>query len=107
MTRSSTDEGTVTFNCTADGIPEPRISWRRNGQFLNINQLRRYSVVTTNDVGFRSTELFGVQQTESKLTINSLRETDDGNFSCIAQSATTAPAALHIPFQLKIEISKH
>ena len=106
MTRSLTDEGTVTFNCTADGIPEPQISWRRNGQFLSINQLRRYSVVTSTNDGFRSTELPGVQQTESKLTIRSLREIDEGNFSCIAQSATTPPAALLVPFQLNIEMRK-
>ena len=106
MTRSFTDEGTVTVNCTADGIPQPRISWRRNGQFLNIDQLRRYSVDTSIDDGFRSTELPGVQQTKSKLTIRSLREIDEGTFSCIAQSGTTPPAALLVPFQLNIEIRK-
>ena len=106
MTRSPTDEGTVTFNCTADGIPEPRISWRRNGQFLNVNQLRRYSVVTSTNDGFRSTELPGVQQTESKLSITNLKEIDEGTFSCIAQSVTTPPAALLVPFQLNIEIRK-
>ena len=104
VTRSPTDEGTVTFNCTADGIPQPRISWRRNGQFLSINQLRRYSVVTSTSDGFRSTELPGVRQIESKLTIRNLREIDEGTFSCIAQSATTPPAALLVPFQLAIEI---
>ena len=106
LSRSLTDEGTVTFNCTADGIPQPRISWRRNGQFLNINQLRRYSVNTTTNNGSHSTELPGVQQTKSKLTIKSLREIDNGTFSCIAQSATTPPAALLVPFQLNIEIRK-
>ena len=106
MTRSSTDDSTVTFNCTSDGIPQPRISWRRNGQFLIINQLLRYSVVTTTTDGFRSTELPGVLQTESKLSIRNLREIDKGNFSCIAQSATTPAAALLVPFQLNIEIRK-
>ena len=106
MTRSLTDDSTVTFNCIADGIPQPRISWRRNGQFLIINQLLRYNVVTSTSDGFRSTELPGVQQKESKLTITNLKEIDEGNFSCIAQSGTTSPAALLVPFQLNIEKRK-
>ena len=105
VTRILNDENTVTFNCTADGIPQPQISWRRNGQFLNVNQLRRYSVVTSTADGFRS-KLPGVKQTESKLTINILREIDNGTFSCIAQSASTSPAALLVPFKLIIEIRK-
>ena len=97
---------TVTFNCTADGIPQPQISWRKNGQFLNVNQLRRYRIATSTADGFRSSELPGVQQTESKLTISNLREIDNGTFSCIAQSASTFPAALLVPFKLIIEIRK-
>ena len=96
----------VTFNCTADGIPRPQISWRRQGQFLNIEQLQRYSVVTATSNGFRSSELPGVEQIESKLTISNLRENDEGIYSCIAQSATTSPAAISESFNLRVEIRK-
>ena len=95
---------TVTFNCTADGIPRPQISWRRRGEFLNIEQLQRYSVTTTNFVGFCLSELPGVQQTESMMTISNLRESDMGIYSCIAQSGTTLPATLLEPFNLTVKI---
>ena len=104
MTRTTGES--VTFNCTADGIPRPQISWRRQGQFLNTEQLQRYSVVSTISSGFRSSELPGVEQIESKLTISNLRETDEGVYSCIAQSATTPPAALSESFNLNVEIRK-
>ena len=92
---------TVTFNCTADGIPQPQISWRRQGQFLFIEQLQRYSVSSATSVGFR---LPGVQQIESNLTITNLRESDIGIYSCIAQSGTTSPDVLSDPFYLTAEI---
>ena len=106
MTRTTGE--TVTFNCTADGIPRPQISWRRQGQFLNIEQLQRYSVlITSKSVGFRSSKLPGVQQIESKLTISNLRESDQGIYSCIAQSGTTSPAVLSDPFTLTVEMRKY
>ena len=93
----------VTFNCSADGIPQPRLSWRRNGQLLaNIDLLQRYNVITSTSNGFRSAQLPGVQQMNSILTIFNLKEHDQGSFSCIAQSANTNPAVLQTAYQLVV-----
>ena len=93
----------VTFNCSADGIPRPRISWRRNGQLLvNIDQLQRYNVISSTSTGFRLAHLPGVQQLNTMLTILNLKQHDQGSFSCIAQSANTNPAVLQTAYQLVV-----
>ena len=93
----------MTFNCSADGIPRPRVSWRRNGQLLaNIDQLQRYNVIMSTSNGFRSVRLPGVQQLDSTLTITNLKQHDRGLFSCIAQSANTDPAVLQTAYQLVV-----
>ena len=97
----------VSFNCTADGIPRPQISWRRNGQLLNIGHLQaRYDVTTTYSVGFRSSVLPGVQQVESVLTINTIREQDEGTFTCIAQSEGSSSSTLNTDYKLFVEKRK-
>ena len=90
----------VTFNCTADGIPEPRITWRRNNQLLDSKRLERYQVLSTSSEGFRSAQQPGVKQLESVLTITDLKEQDQGAYSCLAQSADTIPDVLEIPYEL-------
>ena len=93
----------VTFNCSADGIPQPRVSWRRNGQLLaNIDQLQRYNVIMSTLNGFRSAQLPGVQQLDTTLTITNLKQHDQGSFSCIAQSANTDPVVLQTAYQLVV-----
>ena len=97
----------VSFNCTADGIPRPQISWRRNGQLLNIGHLQaKYRVTTAYSVGFRSSVLPGVQQVESVLTINTIREQDEGTFTCIAQSEGSSSAMLNTDYKLFVEKRK-
>jgi len=93
----------ITFNCTADGLPQPRITWRRNNQLLDPNRLQRYQVRTSSSEGFRNAELPGVEQLESVLTITNLKEQDQGNYSCLAQSADTIPAILRTQYQLIVE----
>ena len=92
----------VTFNCTADGILQPQISWRRNGQLLNTDQLSRYRLIAVASDGFRSAQHPGVQQLESRLTIMDIRELDQGSFSCLAISEGTVPATLEISYQLTV-----
>ena len=92
----------VTFSCIADGIPRPRITWRRNNQLLDSKRRERYQVVTTSSEGFRSAEQPGVQQLKSVLTITDLKEQDQGAYSCLAQSADTIPAVLLAPYELSV-----
>ena len=92
----------VTFNCSADGIPIPQVSWQKDGLYLNVNQQPRYSVITSTSTGFRSAQLPGVQQLDTTLTITNLKQHDQGLFSCIAQSANTDPAVLQTAYQLVV-----
>ena len=97
----------VSFNCTADGIPRPQISWRRNGQLFNIGHLQaRYYVATAYSDGFRSAVLPGIQQVESILTINTIREQDEGTYTCIAQSEGSSSATLNTDYKLFVERRK-
>lgn len=92
--------GEISVNCTAYGIPLPRITWRRNGQFLVTEHIKRYQLRSN---GFSSHDLLGV---ESVLTITDLREQDNGSYSCSAQSANTLPSILVTPFQLSVSKRK-
>ena len=37
----------VTFDCQAEGVPTPTITWLRNGEPLNRNRDQRYLVMTS------------------------------------------------------------
>ena len=92
--------GEISVNCTAYGIPLPRITWRRNGQFLATEHIKRYQLRSN---GCSSHDLPGV---ESVLTITDLREKDNGSYSCSAQSGNTLPSILVTPFQLSVSKRK-
>ena len=98
---TKTTGASVIFNCSADGIPIPQVSWQKDGLHLNVNQ-QRYSVTTSTSTGFRSAQLPGVQQLDTTLTITNLKQHDQGSFSCIAQSANTDPAVLQTAYQLVV-----
>ena len=95
MTRNVS--GTVNITCTADGFPEPRVVWRRNGQVIVTgNSDARQRWVVTNESGkpgFRTqvpTDTF----VSSRLVIRQILETDNNTkLTCLAindfgQSAT-------------------
>ena len=89
--------GTVNITCTADGLPEPRVVWRRNGRVIvTENSEARQRWMVTNESGkpgFRTqvpTDTF----VSSQLVINQILETDNNTqLTCLAinnfgQSAT-------------------
>ena len=98
VTTKMTEEN-VTFNCTADGINTPKITWRRNGQLL-FNTKRHKIISFNNKKGFRS--IPEAQQITSSLIISDLKDSDSGNYSCIADNEARTPVSLSSPFVLTV-----
>ena len=89
----------ISFNCTADGINRPIITWRKDGQLILTTA--RLNIDSVNDIqGFRS--ILGVQQINSSLTISDLRESDTGSYSCRADNKAEIPVSLDSPFLLNV-----
>lgn len=86
---------TISFKCTAFGVPSPTIVWRRNGQLL-INSLR-FTIKESH-----SSYIFEIKQTTSTLTIAKLVKSDDGNYSCRADNEAKVGDILAEPFTLII-----
>ena len=91
----------VSFNCTADGIPVPVIAWRRNGQLL-LPSARYSEVITDPSPGFRSEDQPGVLKVTSNLTVTSLKTTDQGAYSCRADNGEGDGAVMGEPYQLTV-----
>ena len=89
----------ISFNCTADGINRPVITWRKDGQL--ILSTARLNIDSVNDIqGFRS--IPGIKQITSLLTISDLRERDSGSYSCRADNEAEIPVSLDSPFVLLV-----
>ena len=87
----------VSFNCTAEGIPIPRIIWRKDGQLIIPNHKR--SIAQSR---LRSSIIPGVVQVTSILTITGLTVSDNGNYSCRADNKARIGAVLTTPYQLTV-----
>ena len=90
----------VTINCTADGLPQPNIVWRRNGQLIeSTSRLRIHTSGGSN--GFRS--IPEVVMTTSTLTItNLITGLDNGSYSCRADNKANIGTVLLTPFTIEV-----
>ena len=87
----------VTFNCTADGVPQPVIVWRKNGQLLlNTN---RVTIVSSQESNGFLTNYIPVT---SVITIKDLRGNDNGSYSCRADNKVKAGIVLMTPYVLHV-----
>ena len=87
----------VSFNCTADGNPQPVIVWKKNGQLL-LSTSRRTIVSSEHSNGFFSKYF----PTTSVLTITDLRGSDNGSYSCRIKNVVNIVAALSTPYVLQV-----
>ena len=87
----------VTFNCTADGVPQPVIVWRKNGQLL-LNTSRVTIESSQESNGF-DTKYIPVT---SVITIKDLRGNDNGSYSCRADNAVKTGVVLMTPYVLYV-----
>lgn len=70
---------TLTLTCTANGDPQPGITWKRHGTALPVGRSER---------------------TEKALTIRDLRKENAGNYICVATSAGVFDIEAVIDFRL-------
>ena len=87
----------VTFNCTADGVPQPDIVWRKNGQLL-LNTSRVTIVSSQESNGFYTNYI----STTSVIIIKDLRGNDNGSYSCRADNTVKTGSVLMTPYVLQV-----
>ena len=90
---------TVSFTCTADGVPAPTIAWLRDNRALLINLDNRLSVETTTLPGLRP---YITESRRSVLTISDLTVKDSGRYSCKATNGIGTDAVLQDPYRLDV-----
>ncbi len=81
------EDDSVTFNCSASGIPAPSINWFRNGSATSINDTRfsisqsqvndNYKLPDSRGTGFLVT---------SQLTVSTTQDEDSGQYQCWAEN---------------------
>ena len=87
----------VTFNCTAEGIPQPVIVWRKNGQLL-LNTSRITIVSSKESNGFHTNYI----PTTSVIIIKDLRGSNNGSYSCQADNRVKFGIVLMTPYVLQV-----
>ena len=87
----------VSFNCTADGIPQPVIVWRKNGQLiLNTSRITILSSQESNDFHTNYIPITSV------ITIKDLRGKDDGSYSCGAHNGVKTESVVTTLYMLQV-----
>ena len=87
----------MSFNCTADGIPQPIIVWIKNGQVL-LNTSRVTIVSSPESNGFHTNYI----PITSVITVKDLRGKDNGSYSCRGDNTVKTGAVLMTTYVLQV-----
>ncbi|XP_019862297.1 PREDICTED: uncharacterized protein LOC109590854 [Amphimedon queenslandica] len=90
----------ISFNCTANGIPTPTIVWMKDGQLIVPNKKRSISVQLS--AGFHSNNSSNISQVTSNLTISDLTGSDNGSYFCRADNNANIGTVLNTSYQLAV-----
>lgn len=90
---------TVNISCVADGLPEPRIVWRRNSNVVLVEGAQRWEITHQRlEPGFR-TQVPTNTLVVSTLYIRGVLESDNNTqLSCSAINQVGEPATLSPPY---------
>ena len=89
----------VTFNCTADGIPRPDLHWFRNDILVNMENTR---ISTKEHTAFRG-DIPGLNGITSSLTISpTIQRVHQGRYVCQAVNSAGSKI-LQSPYVLTID----
>ena len=77
----------VTFNCSATGIPPPTIQWLKNNSILNVTANSSRFLLGNATVSETPGE---VSMVTRMLTINNAMETDNGTYTCVANNSAVS-----------------
>ena len=93
----------VNVSCLADGLPEPRVIWRRDGRVLSVQTGRRIEITTEIIVpGFR-TQVPTQSTVLSTLMIRGILVSDNNTqLSCLAVNNIGEPATLTTPYTIAV-----
>lgn len=101
--------GTYMLNCSADGIPRPKIFWRKNNQLI-LNSTR-FQIVEREDLGenrsIRIDIIPEILQSTSMLIVHNVREIDTALYSCRGDNSAGLPALLQVPYNLTVAFCKY
>ena len=91
------ENSTVTFQCTGTGVPEPEITWYRNGVLITDDRFSQSGPMLDS-----SSLIYSVT---GSLTLNNAFDTDtDTNYSCTANnSAGSTSESFSLTVNCKLE----
>lgn len=96
--------GSLSLNCTADGLPLPNIVWLLNGSLINTNLQQRLSLLTlkTNST-YRENVPHAIT---SVLTFSDLKLRDSGEYVCRADPPLVGRSDVSgVPVNLVVRMS--
>ena len=87
LTYTVNEGNSVTFECTATGIPDPEIIWRKNGMAFNssVPRVTIGSMPTIVQV-MRDSDNETVFEVTQTLTLNTTMDSDSGMYECVAMN---------------------
>lgn len=78
----------VALTCEVAGVPSPSIHWLKDGKRIDQSGTCQNTDADDEDINAGSSEKLSTYTTTSVLYIDCLDETDQGNYTCVAQTAT-------------------